>query len=64
VWFSEAYAAQLARVKPSGHIKEFPLPQDGAPLPTAPYGLTTNGGKRLQIWFADYQNSRIGRFSI
>lgn len=64
VWFSEAYAAQLARVKPSGHIKEFPLPQDGAQFPTAPYGLTTNGGKRLRIWFADYQNGRIGQFSI
>lgn len=64
IWFSEAYAAQLGHVKPSGKIAEFPLSQGTAKFPTAPYGLTTNGGKHLQIWFADYQNGRIGQFSI
>jgi virginiamycin B lyase len=64
VWFSEAYAAQLGRVTPSGHIKEFPLPKGSASIPTAPYGLTTNSGKHRQIWFADFQNSRIGQFSL
>ncbi|MGC2632718.1 MAG: hypothetical protein WA215_00755 [Candidatus Cybelea sp.] len=64
VWFTEAYAGQLGRIKPSGRITEFPLPQDSGQFPTAPYGLTTSGGKHLQIWFADYQNSRLGQFSI
>jgi virginiamycin B lyase len=64
VWFSEAYAAQLGSVTPAGHIKEFPLPQDSAQFPTAPYGLATNGGKHRRIWFADYQNGRVGQFSI
>jgi virginiamycin B lyase len=64
VWFTEAYAAQLGRIKPSGRISEFPLSQGSAQFPTAPYGLTTNGGKRLQIWFADFENGRIGQFSI
>jgi virginiamycin B lyase len=64
VWFTEAYAAQLGRITPSGRITEFPLPQGSAQFPTAPYGLTTNGGKHLQIWFADFQNGRIGQFSI
>jgi virginiamycin B lyase len=64
VWFSEAYAAQLGRVTPAGHIKEFPLQQGSGNFPTAPYGLTKNGGKGLRIWFADYQNARLGEFSI
>ncbi len=64
VWFSEAYAAQLARVTPSGSIVEYPLPRGGAQFPPAPYGLTHNAGTERQIWFADFQNGRIGRFSI
>jgi virginiamycin B lyase len=64
VWFSEAYAAHLARVTPAGKIKEFALPQGSAPFPSAPYGLTTSGGTGLHIWFADYQNGRLGEFAI
>jgi virginiamycin B lyase len=64
VWFSEAYAAQLGRVTPAGHIKEFPLSQGSGNFPTAPYGLAKNGGNGLRIWFADYQNGRLGEFSI
>jgi streptogramin lyase len=64
VWFSEAYAAQLARVTPSASITEFPLPQGSAQFQPAPYGLAHNAGAGRQIWFADFQNGRIGRFVI
>jgi virginiamycin B lyase len=63
VWFSEAYAAQLGRVTPGGAIKEFALPQGSGNFSTAPYGVAKSANGR-RIWFADYQNARIGEFSI
>jgi virginiamycin B lyase len=63
VWFTEAYGSALARVTPSGKITEFPLPPAGS-IAAAPYGLTAGGTSHREIWFADYQNGRLGQFAI
>jgi virginiamycin B lyase len=63
IWFSEEYAGQLGRVTSSGKITEFPLPQGSGSSYTFPYGVATDASGH-NIWFADWQNKRLGLFAI
>jgi virginiamycin B lyase len=56
VWFTEANADKIGRVRPNGQITEFPLPAG-----SEPHGIT--GGPDGAVWFAETGTNTIGRMT-